>query len=281
MSVRVARTTTWLTAVLLSATLGCAHAPERPTPPSAEVRAHLGTIGVTFGGPAPSLSYARPSIDRRGGSVKGALKGAKVVEDIGKAGPAGFIAAVLTFPLILGFGAGVGAVMVPSEAAVNEAAEALDQAAAELRVSEAIRDHIVRTGRARTPLAFVPLPAADAVLSTADPVAAALSHPPVGVETILEVSARWLTLTCDATEINPSYTLGATLRVRLIRTADSAVAYDYDETYRGPTRTFVEWGANRGEKFRADVERAFQTLAEQIVTQLFFAEPPPHGAASP
>lgn len=62
---------------------------------------------------------------------------------------------------------------------------------------------------------------------------------------------------------------------RDLRVGDGTEIHARTLDYKSMTRTFTEWAANDVQPFREELDRAFQTLTEQLVWQPFLLHEPP------
>jgi hypothetical protein len=261
-----------LVAMLLLGVLGCAHTPLGPAPLPAEVREQLGRIGVAYQGPASLTVWARPVRGAGEGAGKGAM------EALGGAaafsgGGMGALGVIILSPGIAALGALVGAALAPSAAAVADAEVILDQVVADPDIPVAVRDHILQAVHIQRPQAVLLLPEPDAAAE--DEAIAQAARSREGIDTVLEVSGPTIYLRKRdyAGDINPSLRLSVSLYCRVMRSVDRALLYTYSPEYHGEARTFTAWAANNAQAFRQELDRASETLARQIVAQLFGPDP--------
>jgi hypothetical protein len=263
-----------LVVLVFLGSLGCSHIPIGPSPLPAEVREQLGRIGVAYQGPASLTVQTKPVR----GAGQGARQGAGAVlggtfEAIkGGGDPRGAAGLIMLSPGIVAVGALVGAVLAPSAAAVAEAKTVLDQAVADPALPVAVRDRLLHAVQRQRPHA-VPVFLVPEFTAEEEVIAQAVrSHE--GIDTVLEVYGPTIALPKrDYTgNINPALRLSISLYSRVIRTADRALLYTYAAEHRGDARTFTAWATNNAQPLREEVDRASETLANQIVAQLFGTE---------
>ncbi len=282
---------------------GCTHGPVpvKQAPLSPEVRNQLGTIGVVAKEESSKIFYPSP-VSRGEAAGKGEKASVEFMcSDPNRPDPfVALIFCLLYGPVAAGIGAGVGTLMAPSAVAVQDAEAALHEATATLKIAEALREQVVQTARSQTPYSILLLPDAEptahgqAVTEEAsesagtpglpNPAPSAQNSRPNylslvrdGVDTILEISASSVSLQKDhlAGEINPSLVLVVAIVSRLVRATDSTELYWDRSVYRGGSGTLTEWGADNARLLRHEVNRGVQTLAGQIVAQLFGNPPSP------
>ena len=246
----------WLSITLLLLQWGCAHAPPYPQPPSEEVRAALGTIGVVSAAVTSETQLKGPTRGKLHGAGKGAAYGA--LQGM-VAGLEAYIIGAPVFGAIGGtIGLGLGAIIARSGSEVKETEAALTKALGELKVQETIRDRVLEEAREKTQHTFVLVEDQVPYSSLADK----------GIDTVLEVGV--LELKFEGKGINPPLTLVMSVRARLIRVSDETELYVY--TLDPPStnaRKFTEWAADDARPLRDELEDINQYLAKQIVEKLF------------
>lgn len=260
--------------VLFLGSMGCSLTAVGPSPLPADVREQLGRIGVAHQGPASLTVQTKPVR----GAGQGAGKGA-VTALVGTFGalrgcsdPRAGAGLIMLSPGIVAVGALVGAVLAPSAAAVEEAETVLDQAVADPDLPVAVRDRILQAVQRQRPQALPVFPVPDFTAEEEIIAQAVRSHD--GIDTVLEVYGPTIALLKGgyAGNINPELRLSISVYSRLIRTADRAILYTYSPEHRGEARTFTAWAANNAQPLLEEVDRASETLAKQIVVQLFATE---------
>ena len=263
---RVRRLVPGLIAALFA---GCALAPYRP--PSEEIRAQIGTVGVISPRVSPKVSVEAPTGGKGTGAAKGAGLGAGYTL---RGGAYGGVVSGGPFGLALGLALGIGlapvgalvggvygAAVAEPASAVQEAERALTKAVAERNLQEAIRDLVLEVVRRETGDQFVSLAEHDPPASE-------------GPGTILEVSVAALGL-AGPVGVNPPLALVVEGCARLIRNEDGAELYalppsgTHPLVFVSPSRKFVEWAEQDARLFREELGRAYTTLAEKIVEELF------------
>ncbi len=261
--------------LLLTGQLGCASGPRLlPPPPSAQVRATLGTIGVVAARLAPETTVESPTSGKGSGAAKGAAAGffgtaAGLVQSglfyLAFFPPAALVlgGVVLTGGVVGGV---YGAVAAEDAAKVQEAETALKSVLGAEKVQEAMRERVFRVARDQTRHRFVVLEGHDS--TSLDEEVSYRSLAREGVNTILEISVPIVGLSGPA-GINPPLTVVMTVRTRLVQVGDATPIHEATLEYRARTRTFTEWAVNSAQPFRDELDHAYQTLAEKIVEELF------------
>jgi len=251
---------------------GCARFSRLPPPPSEEVRARLGTIGIVSGRFVPEADFRRPAKGeaalRNAGRWAGQWAGAALTP-IGGPDPLSLLirAALLVVgtPFAAGAGAIAGAVNAPSGAEVSEFETALKSAFADLGIQPLIRDGVL--GAARQTRDRVVL-AADHGPSRPEDEGdnyRALAHR--RIDTVLEVSVLALDMVGETAYDPPALLIR--LRTRLVRVADGTTLYTHRIRYLGPSRIMEEWITDGARSFRDEVTRACRILADTIVDEVF------------
>lgn len=260
-------------AVLLVATVGCAHRPAphhivfEPRPDAArESKPDVGRVELTIAtGSAPEIE--RPRII---GSGQGAKEGAKVgavtpalaglaftgtvLQGGGYLVLAGLMltaAGVAVAPVGAGLGAAIGAMTAPSEAEVERCAAALVQAVDDADLSNSLAAWIVHAAGSR-------------------PIGRAGDSAPPAADTLLQIDAPAVTLTsADPAGSGRDLQLRAWMSARLVRASDGEVLRTFSWSYGGPKATFFKWGSDDARMLRAELERAGRTLAASVVADLW------------
>ena len=254
----------FLSIALLLLQWGCAHAPPpRPFRPtlSEEVRTTLGTIGVVPADVIPETQFKGPTRGRLHGAWKGAME---ALEGAGGGMGVGGPGAIIVIPIVIGVfavtGMTVGAIMAESGSEVKEVEATLTKAPGELKVQETFRDRVLQEAREQTRHNFVLIQDQAPYSSLADK----------GIDTVLEVGLVGLRF--EGEGVNPKLTLVMNVRARLVRVQDETNVYSDNWTYSASGRKFTKWAADNAKQFREEVDRACQSLAEQIVKQLFLED---------
>lgn len=252
---------------LLVAQFGCATIPVSPPPLSEEARAKLGTIGVVSAVFIPESNlfpFAK-------GHISGAAKGLAVGTTAGILVPLSI--PTITPPIfiilvaasaITGAVGGIAAA-TPAEK-VKEVETALTSALRELRIQETLRDRLFRIASDQTRYNFVLI---DKHCPTnKDQVVNYSFLAGKEIDTILELSV----LTIDFEGLrrkDPLLSFSVTVRVKLICLADSSMLYANEFRYKSPERKLSYWLQNDARLFMEQLERAYQSLSEKIVDELF------------
>jgi hypothetical protein len=236
---------------------GCATKSHRIPTLSEEVRAEIGTLGVATSSIIPTSDLKSPTSGRGSGAAKGAGLAAGAMAS--EKPPFGLVLA----PVAALGGAIYGAIVAPSAQKVKEAETALASAFANLKVQEAIHDHVLQAARGR------------------------VGHPVVSlgetldVDAILEIGVVSVKLAgAAALDIDPPLQLVILACPRLVRRADGRELYPAEPTtpavvHMSAPRKFIEWGGQDARLFREEMERAYQNLAERAVEEMFLAFHPP------
>jgi hypothetical protein len=88
------------------------------------------------------------------------------------------------------------------------------------------------------------------------------------IDTVMEIAVyRQCFRASDG--INPPMTFDASVHVYLTRVSDGALLFAGPLDYRSRKYRFGKWADHNAKRFRAELERARQTIAESIVEQMF------------
>jgi len=258
---------TALVLLLLIGQWGCATT-QGPQPPrlSEEVRANLGTIGVVSGRFSQEAHLEAPTSGKWSGAGKGAAAGFfGSIQGAAQGGGYGGAVVLLLSPVFAMGGAIYGAIAAESAEKVEAAEATFKRALADLKIQETFRNRVLQVARDQTRHVLV-------LLLEHGPTApgGAVEYPFVtsqGVDTVLEIGVEKLGLPGGG--INPPLSLIMNAHARLVRATDGMELYARTWIYRSGTRKFVEWAADNAQPLHEELERAYQSLAEQVVDELF------------
>lgn len=259
----------WMIVALLSTQLGCARRVQRlPPPPSEQLRAHFGIIGVVSVQFVPEVKMFTPAKGWAGGAVRGAWNAENKLADAVGPGEGAICCLVLT-PFALCGGALSGAAKAPPAAEVQETQEKLNEdVPATIEIQEKMRAQFLQVAREKTHYAFVLLE--DQGPATPDERTSYDSLAGQGIDTVLEIGVLNLGLEGDSTKIDPSLTLFMTSRTRLIRVADGEVIYAATFSCESATnQTFEAWADNEAHSFKEELSLCYSTLSAKIVEEIF------------
>jgi hypothetical protein len=272
--VRRRRSTLQISIALLIIHLGYAERiqalPQLPQPPSKELRAHLGTIGVVSVQFAPEVKMLTPAKGWASGAAKGAVQTEGKLMNATSAGrELGVICCVVLTPFALCGGALSGAAKAPPAAEVKEMQEELNKdIPANIEIQEKMRAQFLQVAREETYYAIV-------LLEDRGPLAPdeKLSYDSLAghdIDTVLEIGVLNFGLKGNWMEINPPLTFFMTLRTRLIRIAGGEVVYAATLRYESVTNhTFDVWAANDAQLLKEEFSPCYASLAEKIVEEVF------------
>ncbi len=269
-------TAIWLMLMLMIGVSGCTITPLRPAIPE-EIRMQLRTIGVTSGPTPPSAEFRLPAKGSAAGAGRGAAKGAMNMVALGLQGATEVndgvgAALVLALGLALAPPAAVvgsvyGATVAEPTAKVEEANAVLEQALAELPIQERFRDRTFETTREQTRYSLVKLvdkePGPNEQRDSSRPEPSFEE-----VDSVLHTNVEMVQLAGEW-GANPSLRLVMKVQVTLHQKADGLDVAVLILEYRGGWYTFTKWADHNAELFRAELDRAYQDLAEQVVEELF------------
>jgi hypothetical protein len=242
-----------LIAAALLAAGGCASAPLPP--PSEEVRANLGRVGILSGTASPSGEWNTPAKGGTAGAGRGAATGLLM--------PCAGYGCALN-PLSAIIGGIVGAATAEPAAVVEEAEATIQTAFADLQIPDTLRDRVVQAARAETRHTLIlqtDVAAADAG-GERPGFAAGL------VDTVLQISIQGYG-TKAAWAPNPPVFLFLDAQVSLLRVADGTVLHRRTAAWVSAGRPLAEWAVEKGNPVRQELERGIQYLAERIVDVVF------------
>lgn len=271
----------WLSVSLLIMQVGCMPKPyQLPPPLSEDVRSRLGTIGVVSAQFQPKGEFLTP-MGKGAGAATGAAGGFIVMPLYGAEtmDPFGFLLGLVLAPVGAVVGGVAGAVEgVPAEKR-KEAETALMNAIAELKIHETMRQRLLKiAAEEQTSYTFVPIDGQGPETPDKEVKYGFLADK--GIDTVLEITVPVFGLT-GKKAINPPLTFFMSLHTRIIRTSDGKVIYDGKFEYKSAARYFTDWAANNARPFTDEFDRAYQSLAEKVVEEIFLVYDLPLTPASP
>ncbi|MGH7404737.1 MAG: hypothetical protein ACREJA_02515 [Candidatus Methylomirabilales bacterium] len=172
---------------------------------------------------------------------------------------------LLLSPVVALGGAIYGAIAADSAEKVEATEATFKKALADLKIQETFRDRVLQVARDETRQTFVPVEHRGPTILNEEVSYSFLTAE--AIDTILEVGVTRFGL--EGEGINPLLPLVISTRARLVRVDDGAELYTREWVYRSRKRKFVEWAANNAQPLRDELDRAHQSLAEQIVDELF------------
>ena len=242
---------------------GCASAPVPP--PSEEVRASLGRIGIRSGFTSPSGEWNMPAKGGAAGAGRGAAVGALSVL-AAPCGGYGCAANILLAPVGAVVGGISGGAMAEPATIVKEAETAIQSAFADLPIPDMLRDRFLHVARVETRHIFAQQDGTAAPDATAERLA--------GPDTILQINVQGYG-TKAAWRPNPPLFLFLDIDMRLLRPADGTVIYSRKVAWLSAGRPIAEWAGSNGDPVREELGRGIQYLAERIVDAVFLLRPFP------
>jgi hypothetical protein len=252
---------------LLLLQLGCAWSGELPPPPSEELRAHLGTIGVVSVQFMPEVEILTPAKGWVRGGARGALDYTEKLLDM-VTPQGGAIACVLSpFSALAGFIAGAREARPAAEVEMTE--EKFNKYVyASIEIQEEMKAQFLQVAEEQTRYAFVVLEGQGP--ATPDEKLSYDSLADHNIDTVIEIGVLNFGLKGPRLEINPLLKFFMTLRTRLIRIADGKVVYDATLRYEDVTyHEFDVWAANEARLFKEEFGPCYPILAEKIVGEVF------------
>ncbi len=264
------KTSVWvMLAIVLSLLLSCATIPRPQPPPTEELRADLGRIGIVSASFQPEVRFQKP-MSKGKAAAAGAARGAGTVLIAGQSCyGTGCVAVLVLVPVGAAVGSIVGAVKGVPSTKVKETEDILNGYLATVNFQETMRGRLLMTvakEQTQSPLLLPELQGPNALDEE-------VTYGPLsdkGIDTILEIGLRKCQLWGEKGSINPPLHFLMAVGIRLIRTTDGSVLlsrnFVYD--YQNIPLKFCEWGVNNAEPFREELDRAFGYLAMEIVKVL-------------
>jgi hypothetical protein len=178
------------------------------------------------------------------------------------------VVGVMLAPIGAAIGA-VGGVLTPGSGAWKEQEAGARGVLAQPTIHDPLRDRVLEIARARTQQA---LSLAERRPATPDerPVYEGLIQD--GIQTVLEVAVE--TLALEGSGVDSPLGLTIRARARLILAADGAEIYAHTFGYFGrEQRRLHEWAASDATLLQQELERAYEKVADKIVTDVFLLDP--------
>ena len=259
-----------LTVILISFALlvtqfGCATIPVPPPPLSEETRATLGTIGIVSARFIPEVKLQKPR-GKMSGFAAGAGEGALAVGGGGHCQGFGCVFALALIPVGALVGGISGAVKGVSAEEKKKAEDALEAALKQLKIQEALRNRILDIGRAKTTHNIILVEEGGPVSS--DEKVSYVWAKSKGIDTILEVNVMKFGLN-GPSEANPPLEFFMSIQIRLVKVTDGSVLYANKFHYVSFPHKFIDWAQDNARLFSEECDRAYQSLAEKTVEELF------------
>ena len=288
------------TVMLLAFSLATARcAEDSAQPPAPAASPSLGRICLAYGGSLPEFDLQIPDTKAEAAEERAVklgfswardLKQNRVCNEIDALGV--YIRMGLT-PVGALAGAAYGSVAGESAKKLNPAITTLTNAMAELQVQEALRRQLLRLIQEKSPQPvrlvtnsfpaetafrvpslmdqYAPLPFSFAAQQKEKECGPSAFE---GMDTLLLVRAINHGLS-GLDGHNSQLSFNMAVRVTLVRAADRTQLLGFYAQYDSPPRKFVDWAVNNAQPFRAEFERALQSLAGQIVAQSGLQLPQP------
>lgn len=278
----------WICLTLLLVQSGCASLipPRVAMPPSEDIRDGLGTIAVVAARFTPALDIQAPTRGKGHGAGKGAGRALggfwSGCVDVGAMDDSGIGAmfvvvgcAILT-PFVAIGGATHGAVKARPKAEVEEADTVIQSAVDEQAVQQVLQERVLAYAQTETSHTFVSL--TDKGPNTPEEPSHYRELIPAGSDTVLEVSV--LSVGAEGKGVDPPLTLTMNVRARLANVRDNNELYSETYTFHSDRRKFSTWAADDGQQVRDTFARAYTSLAQHIVDELFLLYPLATGAGT-
>ena len=233
------------------------------TPPgiSEAQRARMGSVGVAT---LPVAARGDLNVGTRGtgaGAVEGAIAGAAAF--VSQVGPCSDIGCIVV-PIFAVAGLVVGGITGATQAVPDDSASAIEarlrkvlaEVEQQAKLQSAVVDAAARFGVERVAELSLPTPSAGGARTTP-------------VDTILEVALVSVGLVGRGGS-DPDLALRAAAVARLSDARTAKVLYDGRAfTYATGPRKFSEWNADGARLLRQDLERAYRSLGNSIVDEIF------------
>lgn len=268
-----------LSIAIFLAQSGCAHMPK---PPSEEMRAQFGTIGIVSAPSSPKIQFhpefakGRLSGASKGASMgtgAGALAGLSIVGHGGSCSGQG-CAAVL---IVAAASAAIGGVVGGVTGGITGAANAVPKDEARkieitlknifdgISIQKTMAASVFKNALGAPDYVFGLLENEDLVISPPyDPSFLAER----GINTVLELNAKSGGFK-EGKGKDPLIAFFMKVHTRLIRIGDGKEIYSKEFEYKSSNHSFTEWFDMEARLLREEIDNCFKELSKQIVEELF------------
>lgn len=268
-----------LSIALLLGLWGCAHMPK---PPSEEMKAQFGTIGIVSAASNPKIRFhpefakGRLSGACKGagmGTVAGAFCGLSLMGHGGSCSGQGCAVIVI----IAAASAAIGGVVGGVAGGIKGAVDAVPKKEAE-RIEDTVKNAFDGTDIQKTmalsvfknslelpDYAFVLLEEEDFIIST--PLDFGFLNER-GIHTVLELNVKGGGFK-EGRGKNPLIALFMKVHTRLIRTKDGREIYSREFEYKSSKHSSADWFDTDARLLRDEIDNCFKELPKQIVEELF------------
>jgi hypothetical protein len=240
-----------LVLITLFAEIGCVK--KLPPPPSEKIRAQLGTIGVASAQFVPKVEMLVAGPGSM--AAQGALDAAA-----GSSDPY----AVCLIPVGACLGCMVWTVKGEPARDVEKAGEALHRVTVDLKIQEAMRDHLLQAAREQTNHSFVVVKGQGPASPNQKNNYGTLGLN--GIDTIVEISVLSLGFKSEQVEPPAFY---MSLHTRLIHVMSGEEIYAITVTYESIGHDCLLWASNDCQLCKEEFIRSYLYLADKIVEELF------------
>lgn len=262
-----------LVSIALITLSACAGHPDRPVQLDEGLLARLKVVGVASAKTSPIVKITVPAKGAGEGAERGAAQGAGAsVVGGGLAGPLGLIVGVVLAPVAGAVGAGAGAANALPEETVVAAEKVVNKTIRSTDIQVALRDRVARAIREDTGRTVIIMLEQGPSKDETTPSYRSIK---TNVDAVLEVAVTHLALGGGALAINPPMKFVMRATSRLVDPNDNAVLYTQSVLFDTEPRNFLEWAKEDGVALKTQIKSAIDTLAEQIVDDMFLNQRPP------
>ena len=259
--------------VILSGCVGQPRVKAFPAPPSEEIRANLGTIGIVSGTVQTNATIQKPRTRGSGaatGAAEGALWGLQAGAQAGRGGgDFGGVAAIVVWAVTVPVGTVVGAVMGANDGMPakqrSQTEEQLRLVILNMSLQEKITRLILREAQKQTQHPVVLVPSEQQDVSA-------------NIDTLLEVTV-WNVGLCGPASSKAPMSAFMQVQVCLVRARDNAELYNHTWLQKAGARPFINWADRQADALREECARISARIAESIVEELFLVYDPKQSGA--
>jgi hypothetical protein len=255
-------------AALMIVPFGCVHRPQVKAPLSPKfTEAELGRVAVVSASFEPDFGCPYKPMTKAKAAGLGALIGFSIGGAALSGNPLGVALVVGLSPVIAAGGAIYGAIEGKTTKTVRKTMDILNYSLATSRAQEVIHERVLSLARERSRCTFVVTDHSRPNVLDEETSYDSLNGK--GVDTVLEISVRYVGLWREKHAIDPPLSLFMTVSIRLIRVKDGEVLSSRTFFHESEKkRKLTKWAKNGAQPFKEELDRCFKSLAETIVVEL-------------
>jgi hypothetical protein len=235
---------------------------------TSKLQERVGNIGVVSVRYNPRAELQTPGKGRLANAGRGAAELSKMTFNAGaEAGNPGMVIAAMILAPIMAVAGGVsGALMADSPDVVAKKEAALHDALSKMRMQEAMRDRFLEKTSTLSGFHFTKLDEEGPLTEVDQPDYRSLKKS--GIDTIQELAVQEFGLAAD-NQLDPDLLFYMQLQARLVDTADNKPILIRTFTCESGRHKFAYWSGVEAQKFREEIDRCYDDLADQLITAFY------------